>query len=778
MDIKSTGSKKFSFIIAAALIMTAVLGYRMMYPVFEKQAANYDVDTLRSQDFLYKLYDGSCVLYKDITEAVTGEKAEYADLYLKTEDALVSKVEEEVLEGLADTEFWEETYGGIGSFGQMSRERIANLFSVLREEMQNGLAQEMDYCVIDNLTGKKIKNTGRELEKLATQEADEKLNDTYAYYVKVSYDNAGNLEHVAVKGKNPDELLKSAQVVMKSSRIWSLFWSGINYDAVYADGSIYYHDSDNNIRKETVTVSSTPRNTTYIFALTYEQQETLLNGAKSSNMVQTKGWEEWYSYYSAGTVDILRIFLCVLAVFALILPRTKKYCLHTLSGVKLHAEVSIVAIIIWFSGVENIVSLVNYTNRGYFNEVYLRYVPYLPESIYPVVTELINVIVLFFVFGMWYYLVTSLGEASVLGIREFLRERSLIRKCWLGMTGYCKGKANKFKEEILHVDLGEKADKTIRKLVFINFIFLAAVCCMWMFGWAALVIYSIVLYFALKKYIQKIQQQYRKLFDATRSIANGNLQTEFDKDWGIFESYKEELSKIQDGFKAAVEEEVKSQRMKTELITNVSHDLKTPLTAITTYVELLEEEAITQEQRKEYLDVLKRKSARLKFLIEDLFEVSKASSGNITLNPVDVDICNLMRQVYLEYEDKVEEADLIFRFQLPEEKVILQLDSQKTYRVFENLYINIIKYAMPHTRVYVNAEKTEKGICIELKNISAAELNIVPEDLTERFVRGDSSRNTEGSGLGLAIARSFVELQGGRMRVEIDGDLFKVTISW
>ena len=203
----------------------------------------------------------------------------------------------------------------------------------------------------------------------------------------------------------------------------------------------------------------------------------------------------------------------------------------------------------------------------------------------------------------------------------------------------------------------------------------------------------------------------------------------------------------------------------------------------TEVIELLEDETISEEQRKEYLGVLKKKSARLKFLIEDLFEVSKASSGNVVLNPVDVDICNLMRQVYLEYEDKACDANLIFRFTMPEEKVILKLDSQKTYRVFENLYINIIKYAMPKTRVYVKLERTEKagqkkGIRIELKNMSAMELNVAPDELTERFVRGDSSRNTEGSGLGLAIARSFVELQGGELKIEIDGDLFKVVIEW
>lgn len=397
---------------------------------------------------------------------------------------------------------------------------------------------------------------------------------------------------------------------------------------------------------------------------------------------------------------------------------------------------------------------------------------------YPVLTCGINLVILFLMFAGWYYLITSFGEIFVIGIRAFVRERSLIYKIGAGIKKFCRGNVDKFKEEILHVDLGERANKTIKKLVVINFLLLAAVCLMWVFGWMALLIYSIILYFCMKKYVQNIQAQYRNLFDATRSIANGNLQTQLDNDWGIFESYKEELSKIQDGFKVAVEEEVKSQKMKTELITNVSHDLKTPLTAITTYIELLEDENITPEQRTEYLDVLKRKSARLKFLIEDLFEVSKATSGNITLNLVDVDICNLIRQAYLEYEDRVEEADLIFRFQMPEEKTILKLDSQKTYRIFENLYTNIIKYAMPHTRVYVRAEKTERGIAVELKNMSAAELNIPAEDLTERFVRGDSSRNTEGSGLGLAIARSFVEAQGGKMKVEIDGDLFKVRIEW
>ena len=296
--------------------------------------------------------------------------------------------------------------------------------------------------------------------------------------------------------------------------------------------------------------------------------------------------------------------------------------------------------------------------------------------------------------------------------------------------------------------------------------------------------YSMALYLVLKKYIRHIQVQYKHLLTATQSIAAGNLQTEFPGDWGVFESYKSQLAEIQLGFSKAVEEEVKSQRMRTELITNVSHDLKTPLTAIITYIDLLKEENITQEQRKEYVNTLERKSLRLKVLIEDLFEVSKANSGSVTLEPVPVDICNLMRQVYLEYEDKMKEAGLQVRFGVPEEKVILQLDSQKTYRIFENLYVNIIKYALHDTRVFVTVERRggndgeHSGVHIEMKNISEREITGNPQELSERFVRGDASRNSEGSGLGLAIARSFTELQGGRFRIKADGDLFKVILEW
>ena len=281
----------------------------------------------------------------------------------------------------------------------------------------------------------------------------------------------------------------------------------------------------------------------------------------------------------------------------------------------------------------------------------------------------------------------------------------------------------------------------------------------------------------LKKYFNEIKKNYHRLLEATNEIADGNLDVEIDENLGVFEPFKEEIEKIQTGFKKAVDEEVKSQRMKTELVTNVSHDLKTPLTAIITYVNLLKIEQ-DSERQKEYIDVLDRKSLRLKALIEDLFEISKASSRSVNLNIIDMDIVNLFKQVKFEMEEKIAEANLDFRLDIPEEKVIVALDGQKTYRIFENLIGNAVKYAMPHTRVYVKIAAEEGEAVFWMKNVSATELTFNPEEITERFVRGDSARNTEGSGLGLAIVKSFVEIQKGKFWIETEADLFKAEIRW
>jgi signal transduction histidine kinase len=195
-------------------------------------------------------------------------------------------------------------------------------------------------------------------------------------------------------------------------------------------------------------------------------------------------------------------------------------------------------------------------------------------------------------------------------------------------------------------------------------------------------------------------------------------------------------------------------------------------------VSLLKEGKGSEEEKNSYIDTIDKKSQRLKRLIEDLFEISKATSNNISLNLVEIDLVDLIKQVLLELDDKIVQSEIEFRYDLPEKKVILTLDSEKTYRIFENLIINITKYAMPHTRAYIEMKIKGDNVVVTLKNVSDAELNINAEEISERFVRGDVSRNTEGSGLGLAIVKSFVELQGGKLQILADGDLFKVIIEW
>ena len=378
------------------------------------------------------------------------------------------------------------------------------------------------------------------------------------------------------------------------------------------------------------------------------------------------------------------------------------------------------------------------------------------------------------IYGMFYWGVTNLRSFFSLGPWRYFKERT-----WVGkFLCFCKHWVCTGLDLFSQTDWESRSSKIIGKAVLANFVILACISLLWFWGIGALILYSIALFFLLKKYWGKVQEKYHRLLNCIQEMAEGNLDVKEEEDLGIFEPFKNQLFKVQEGFKKAVEKEVKSERTKTELITNVSHDLKTPLTAIITYVNLLKQENITEEERNSYIQILDQKSMRLKELIEDLFEVSKAANGTVVLHPEEVDVVSLLKQVHFELSDKIEASGIQFHFDLPNERLAASLDGQKTCRIFENLLVNITKYGMKGTRAYIKAEKDGEYVQVTLRNISAEELKISPEELTERFVRGDASRNTEGSGLGLAIARSFTEVQGGTMKVEIEGDLFRVILRW
>ncbi|WP_238916594.1 HAMP domain-containing sensor histidine kinase [Clostridium sp. YIM B02555] len=269
----------------------------------------------------------------------------------------------------------------------------------------------------------------------------------------------------------------------------------------------------------------------------------------------------------------------------------------------------------------------------------------------------------------------------------------------------------------------------------------------------------------------------QKIKAATDNILNGNYKNEI-KIHGSFllKELANNITNIEAGLNKAIAKAVKSERMKGELITNVSHDLKTPLTSIINYVDLLDKDNLTEEKKSEYLAILKERSSRLKVLIEDLFEASKASSGNLELHMESLDPVALLRQTLGEFEDRIINSNLDFIKTIPEHKLTIYADGKRTFRVFQNLISNILKYSLNGTRVYIDIEDKDTFVSITFKNISKYPLTFTEDEILERFKRGDSSRTTEGSGLGLAIAKSLVEIQKGIFELKFDGDLFKVKI--
>lgn len=291
----------------------------------------------------------------------------------------------------------------------------------------------------------------------------------------------------------------------------------------------------------------------------------------------------------------------------------------------------------------------------------------------------------------------------------------------------------------------------------------------WLFF--ALCITAVIIYVAIM--LQKIKE-------GGERIAGGDLDCKIDTKYmyGDFRDFCGTLNNINKGISAAVSEKMKSERFKTELITNVSHDIKTPLTSIINYVDLIKKEEPENEKIREYIAVLDRQSGRLKKLIEDLVEASKASSGSVAVNLAECDPSVLLSQTVGEFDERLKAAGLTAVINTPEKPVRIMADGRHLWRVFDNLMNNICKYSQKGTRVYLDVSESGGRVNVTFKNISAYELNISGEELTERFVRGDRSRSTEGSGLGLSIARSLTEIQGGTLEISIDGDLFKVTVSF
>lgn len=770
MDTKWKSNDRRSVRTACMIVLLLTIVFMTFLPFFKQRADNEFEDPFTTASFIRMLYESNYVQYKYLRERVDQKTYSFGDLYVDAEyittesemkkngDTTVCSVPDDAVAKS------DELANEVKSFQESSVSELWEFKSQAQE-----LMQMMDYYAVDKASQTSIGNSSQSaLKDIINGISSE--NNPYVYYVYLNYDSIGNLENCGVSsmGKVGDFL----------KRVEALGREHVLDDAYNADG-ICYVDFYNSYESEYYRYRFTakrPSNMKIVYAMTAEQYQAFMDGYEYYRFLPNYVIASETSYYQAGVTGTLFIF----AVAAMILGagmvyfgnrREKgRYTYQDLAVCRLPLEVNAVIFVTGIGLAEPMVSQICAYYRGWFLPNLTRQIlePYgLAWVRMPILAAL------FFLYFLAAYTAGSIVP-DMLNFKRYFKKHSIIYRYWDRILTYLKN----FYQELINFDIGTDARRIITKLVIVNFIILAVMSMFWMWGIVFIAVYSLIIYFLLKKYVKDIQDKYQNLLKATSSIARGDLDIVLSEDFGVFESYKNELRQIQKDFKRAVDEEVKSQRMKSELITNVSHDLKTPLTAIITYINLLKVPGITEEQRNEYIDTLDKKAVRLKVLIEDLFEVSKATTNNITLNYDKVDICNLLRQCYLEYEDRIEAADLQFKFMLPEEKVTLTLDPQKTFRIFENLYTNAVKYALPSTRVYVTVRDRVEDVEIEIKNISRSELTVSPDELTERFVRGDDSRNTEGSGLGLAIARSFTELQHGTLHISVDGDLFKVLLTF
>ena len=626
---------------------------------------------------------------------------------------------------------WDENYNRNGYKEDIDR-KVYRAEDLFKNRIKN-----LDYIIVNNKSGFEISKGEDRIKNIAKGESISE-DEYYGYYIVIKYDEDGNYKIVNIKGADKEVI---------TNLFYSLEWRQYGYG-------------------ESTTVSG-PKDVTIAYGI----PKVLEYDDHISYRIEDR------SISAYGDISLLYggVLAVIIVILALLTPaKIWSRCIGIENILRIPFEilVGLLSVIIALIALLPMLVYEYGNNIGNFIEVMKGIGS--SQRTAEIIFMLGNILYWSIIIYGIYLATIAVKNIFYVGFKKYFKTKSLIGMLLSKFKRWIKEGYNR----LIEIDLNDKSNRTLIKILGVNFIVLSIMCSIWFFGIGISIAYTIVLFFVLKKYFDDVKQKYSILLEATNRIAEGNLDVEIKENLGLFDPLKGELEKIQSGFKKAVDEEVKSQRLKTELISNVSHDLKTPLTSIITYIDLLKNEDITEEERKSYIDTIDRKSQRLKNLIEDLFEMSKVTSKNIQLNIVDVDIVELMKQTQFELSDKIEESSLKFKWNLPNEKVIVRLDSQKTFRVFENLLINIVKYSMPNSRVFIDILNEDGRVSVVLKNMSANEIDFTAEEIVERFARGDKSRNTEGSGLGLAIAKSFVELQGGSFTIEVDGDLFKVKIEF
>lgn len=742
---KSAGGRVIGVVLSIALALAlSVLVLLFSVLAYSSKSRDY-AKVFDDAGFPSALYNYSYSMYFNLVQK------QQNNFDLLPQDVFLKDAHGSVTSGSQGDEYYAESFG---------LDRLA-MFDNAMHSMMESWSGESQYnlahftTVVDLETGASMGVLNSDLIALAKDtagaDAIQNLQSAYSYYAVLRFNENGQLALPTVYGGNSYNF--NALQNSRSALLDEIF-------------SYSYFDMDESLNQELRDNFIGPRNMALVFAVP-------VGASEQSFLSDDIHYENLRFLRENGMNGVYHLALLLAFCCGLLLVILPKFRLSSLWIAKLPPEAALFSFILlsssYYGRVEsNIMSFLEmlFPNQSLASTT--------SQQLLAVIWGMLALLSVAFYMYLSQVTAMSLWQVKTLGFRGYFIKKSI------GLLLFTRFRTQimAMYHWVVQIDLTEKSNKSILKILVVNFAILAVLCSIWFFGIFGLVVYTVILFFILQKYTKRLKAQYAALLSATRQMAQGQLHVSIPADLGVFDPLKNELLQVQHGFQQAVEAETKSQNMKTELITNVSHDLKTPLTAIITYVDLLKKEGLTDEERQSYIRTLDLKSQRLKRLIEDLFEMSKASSRDISLNLSSVDLPALIRQVELEACDELRAADIDFRYNFPQEKVILQLDGDKTSRIFENLILNVAKYSLPGTRAYVTVVAGEKLVTIEMKNISRAELNFDNEGITERFVRGDLSRSTEGSGLGLAIAKSFVEAQGGLFKITTDGDLFKAYITF
>ncbi len=657
MDTKWKSNKRFlsatsvatTYAAGAVVVgMAAALIFMSLFPFFRERAQAAYSDPLISRSFVDDLFSLNYVQYKYLREKADQAQYSYSDLYLKqslesdeADTSLTGGSSDEMEMQIGNTTYVIESDNSSHEQIRQKAERIVanqqeNLESVLSEyeQMLASYGGMMDYYVEDLDSGTVLSNSGNSLPDAVSKDGQGGSGSSdYVYYVSLEYDSAGNVGNVSVRCQdNAKQFINTVQTAGHERQL-SLYEDGGSSQELDQSGqtSTYqvYDEYDEQYMMLRLTLTS-PTNMRVIYGLTQEQYDTLLwSGDDSSSRTDLYLALE-NSYHDAGVAPAYLVLLFLCAAAGLIRrslavsqqqPETAAFvgqeeagealnnARHMCRKRGLYIETAAVLAIILIA--YSVYPVIRFTAE-YENGIFLQSVRAGLGNGGRILRIPLDKAAMFLFLAVLFAMAFLIGS-GLSGIRRSsLKERSLICKYWHKVYSRIKRAFRKFYTELVSYDIGTDANRIILKVLGVNFFILVLICCFWFAGILGLIVYTVIVYFILKRYVIGIQEKYRKLLRATSSIAQGNLDTAFSEDFGVFESYKSELLRIQADFKRAVEEEVKSQRMKSELITNVSHDLKTPLTAIITYIDLLKEPGVTQEKQEEYL-VLQKKALRLRY---------------------------------------------------------------------------------------------------------------------------------------------------------------------